>query len=263
LTQTNAVVDPALKTIGVWTQHTIAGANNGPSVVRWYELKPGQTTPVQTGTIAVTGAFVFNGAISPTAVGNAAAINYNVGSSTLKVQIRARVHPFGAALGTMSSESTLATSPGIQNDFSCPSRGSGSTSCRWGDYAGASFDPNGCGAGIWGTNELNGAADGFGDAEWATQNFSLLIDECPTAAFTVTTASPTHGIPTAFDASTSNDPDGSILSYTWSFGDGTTENTTTPTTTHTYNSAGTFTVKLTVRDAAALHSATSHSVIVG
>jgi PKD repeat protein len=263
LTQTNAVFDPALKAFGIWTQHTIAGANGGPSVVRWYELKAGQTTPVQTGTIAITGAFVFNGAISPTAVGNAAAIDYNVGSSTLKVQVRARIHPFGAALGTMSSESTLATSPGIQNDFTCPSQdGNSSTSCRWGDYAGASFDPNGCGASIWGTNELNGTADGFGDAEWATQNFSLLVDECPTAAFTVTTVSPTHGTPTAFDASTSSDPDGSIPSYIWSFGDGTTQTTTTPTITHTYATAGTFTAKLTVRDAAALHTSITHSVIV-
>jgi PKD domain len=263
LTQANAAFDPSLRAYGIWTQHTVAGASNGPSVVRWYELKAGQSTPVQTGTVAVAGAFAFNGAIAPTMAGNAAAIDYDVGSSTLKVQVRARIHPFGSGAGTMTSEATLVASPGVNNDFSCPSQNGGtSASCRWGDYGGASTDPLGCGASVWGTNEFNGTPDGLGDARWATQNFSLLVDECPTASFKVTTASPKHGVPVGFDGSASSDPDGSIVTYTWNFGDGTIQNTTVATVNHTYLTAGTKQVTLTVHDKASLVAAVTHSVVV-
>lgn len=262
LSQANAAYDPALNAIGVWTQHTIAGPSNGPSVVRWYELKAGQSTPVQTGTVAVAGAFAFNGAIAPTAAGNAAAIDYDVGSSTAMVQVRARSHAFGSAAGTMGAELSLVTSPGVNNDFSCPTRAPSRHSCRWGDYAGASTDPAGCGNAVWGTNEFNGTPDGSGSADWATQNFSLLVDECPVAAFTVTTASPTHGVPVSFDASASSDLDGSIIKYVWYWGDGAITTTTSPTTTHTYTAAGTKSVTLTVRDSANMIKAVIHNVVV-
>ena len=50
----------------------------------------------------------------------------------------------------------------------------------------------------------------------------------------------------SFDGSQSSDPDGSIVSYAWSFGDGTTG--TGVTAQHTYASAGTYTVSLKVTD---------------
>ncbi|MFA8344078.1 MAG: collagenase [Rhodothermaceae bacterium] len=49
-----------------------------------------------------------------------------------------------------------------------------------------------------------------------------------------------------FSSQGSNDPDGSIVEYTWDFGDGTTSNQQNAT--HTYSTASTFTVKLTVKD---------------
>src|SRR5215207_1481668 len=66
-------------------------------------------------------------------------------------------------------------------------------------------------------------------------------------------ANPTSGqLPLAvnFDGSGSSDPDtGDTLSYLWDFGDGSpTETTTTPTTSHTYSTKGTYTTSLRVRD---------------
>ena len=49
-----------------------------------------------------------------------------------------------------------------------------------------------------------------------------------------------------FDASSSNDPDGSIISYFWDFGDGT--DATGVTVNHTYEDDGVYTVTLTVTD---------------
>ena len=51
-----------------------------------------------------------------------------------------------------------------------------------------------------------------------------------------------------FDASGSYDPDGSIVSYTWDFGDGYGETTTSPWTSHSYGYQGSFSVTLTVHD---------------
>ena len=51
---------------------------------------------------------------------------------------------------------------------------------------------------------------------------------------------------TTLDASTSTDSDGSVVSYSWIFGDGTTATTTTPTVQHTYaNGTRQATVKVT------------------
>ncbi|GAA4204039.1 LamG-like jellyroll fold domain-containing protein [Microbispora amethystogenes] len=64
----------------------------------------------------------------------------------------------------------------------------------------------------------------------------------PTASFTATCPA----LECSFDAGASADTDGSIASYAWDFGDGTTGTGKTPT--HTYPAAGDYPVKLTVTD---------------
>jgi len=54
------------------------------------------------------------------------------------------------------------------------------------------------------------------------------------------------GSPVAFSSAGSSDSDGSIVSYAWSFGDG--GSSTQPNPNHTYASAGTYNVQLTVTD---------------
>jgi PKD repeat protein len=65
----------------------------------------------------------------------------------------------------------------------------------------------------------------------------------PSAVFTSSTA----GLTASFDGSGSADPDGSIASYSWDFGDGSPAGTGSKPT-HSYSAGGTYQVKLTVTD---------------
>jgi len=67
-----------------------------------------------------------------------------------------------------------------------------------------------------------------------------------------------------FDGSASGDPEEEALTYLWDFGDGGTDTTTTPLTSHTYNSDGTYSASLVVRDPGGLESAPfALTIIVG
>jgi len=85
----------------------------------------------------------------------------------------------------------------------------------------------------------------------ATANTSVQVtvnaaNVAPTAAFT---ASPTQGeapLKVDLDASTANDPDGTIQAYAWDFGNG--QNGTGQTASVTYNQEGIFTITLVVTD---------------
>jgi outer membrane protein OmpA-like peptidoglycan-associated protein len=64
-------------------------------------------------------------------------------------------------------------------------------------------------------------------------------------------SAPTTGVVNqllSFSAVDSSDPDGTITSYKWDYGDGTTSNFTFPRATHRYESPGTYLVQLMVED---------------
>ena len=69
----------------------------------------------------------------------------------------------------------------------------------------------------------------------------------PVASFSAPARSDT-GQATIFNASASVYPDGTIVAYHWVFGDGSSVDTTSPTTAHIYTAAGVKTVTLTVTD---------------
>ena len=78
----------------------------------------------------------------------------------------------------------------------------------------------------------------------------------PSASFTASCTNLTC----SFDASASNDPDGSISSYAWNFGNGSSASGVT--TSHSYGSGGTYTVTLTVTDNQGATATASQSVTV-
>lgn len=81
------------------------------------------------------------------------------------------------------------------------------------------------------------------------QSLAITPDQAPTASFTDTPA--TAGSPSTFNASASTaSPEQSVASYDWSFGDGTSVQSASPTVSHTYATAGPYTVTLTVTDTA-------------
>ncbi|MFC7772236.1 PKD domain-containing protein, partial [Salinirubellus sp. GCM10025899] len=91
-----------------------------------------------------------------------------------------------------------------------------------------------------------GVDDDYEDSDTLTITVeSPQQNQPPTATFTADSTSVNEGDTVGFDASGSSD-DSSIQSYAWDFGDGNTGSGVSPT--HTYASAGTYTVELTVTD---------------
>lgn len=70
----------------------------------------------------------------------------------------------------------------------------------------------------------------------------------PQAFFTYYPPTPLVGENVTFNASSSYDPDGMIVNYTWNFGDGNTTSVTTPITYHVYNAPGRYIITLVVTD---------------
>ncbi len=81
-------------------------------------------------------------------------------------------------------------------------------------------------------------------------------NQSPVAAFT----SSAVNLVASFDGSGSADPDGTVASYAWKFGDGSTGTGVSPS--HTYAAAGSFQVELTVTDDKGATNAVTKSVTV-
>ncbi len=100
-----------------------------------------------------------------------------------------------------------------------------------------------------------GCGAGLVDATATMQAVAGGSNQPPVASFSFTTS----GLTASF-TDQSSDPDGSIASRAWNFGDGTTSTATNPS--KTYAAAGTYTVTLTVTDNQGATNTTSRSVTV-
>jgi PKD repeat protein len=82
-------------------------------------------------------------------------------------------------------------------------------------------------------------------------------NQSPTASFSPTCTN----LSCSFDSSDSGDPDGTLSSYSWAFGDGATSSAANPS--HVYASGGTYQVTLTVTDNVGATDNATRSIAVG
>jgi PKD repeat protein len=137
----------------------------------------------------------------------------------------------------------------------------------------ANFPHNGT-AQVWqlsATNAINRLADlSFASNSFTAtlppQSITLFVLPVATgnqAPMAVMAAAPTSGlapVTVSFDGSSSSDADGTIVSFAWNFGDGTTGSGMTAS--HTYPTAGTYTARLTVTDNQTASSSTTMTIQV-
>jgi PKD repeat protein len=90
---------------------------------------------------------------------------------------------------------------------------------------------------------------------------TIVVNDQPTASFTIAPNPATPGTPMALNGGGSIDPDGAITNYAWNFGDGSVGAGATPS--HMYGAPGTYTVTLTVTDSGGQTGTTTHTVTVG
>ncbi|HEY6157900.1 MAG TPA: PKD domain-containing protein [Gemmatimonadales bacterium] len=122
------------------------------------------------------------------------------------------------------------------------------------------------------TVQLNGVPANCSVAEANPQTVTVTAGGTAQASFTITCTAPNQPPTAAFPAPScsgltcsftdqSSDPDGTIATRDWDFGDGSTH-ATQANPTHTYGAGGTYTVRLTVTDNQGASDAVTHSVTV-
>src|SRR5262249_36179080 len=99
-------------------------------------------------------------------------------------------------------------------------------------------------------------ADGIG----TILNDDFALNQPPVAVAHVSSSSGFAPLTATFDGSSSSDPDGSIASYVWTFGDGVSSSLVNPA--HVYNAIGTYTATLTVTDNNGSSSSASLTITV-
>ena len=137
----------------------------------------------------------------------------------------------------------------------------------------ANFPHNGT-AQVWqltAANTINHLSDvnfigGSFNATLPAQSITLFVlpaavgNQSPVAAMSALPASGVAPLSVTFDGSGSSDNDGTILSYAWNFGDGTTA--TGVTANHTYTAPGNFSARLTVTDNLGASNSTTTTIQV-
>ncbi len=88
--------------------------------------------------------------------------------------------------------------------------------------------------------------DDAGATSTATRTVTAVANQAPVAAANASVQNGPRPLVVDFNSTGSTDPDGSVASYAWNFGDGTTSTAANPT--KTYANAGTFTASLVVTD---------------
>ncbi len=126
----------------------------------------------------------------------------------------------------------------------------------------AAYTNTSAAVGTWNVSAIVTNTNGTDMQAWVW-NVTSKENQPPVANFTYSPANLVVAQAITFNASNSTDPDGNIMNYEWNFGDGgNTTNTTEQIIIHTYASAGTFTVNLTVTDDDGATNATSQAIAI-
>jgi len=110
----------------------------------------------------------------------------------------------------------------------------------------------------WSDHEATVRIDADGDGTFE-RNVTL---KQPVASFVYSPENPVVNQTITFNASSSYDPDGTIVSYEWDFGDGNVTNTTYEILKHSYSEAGSYDVTLTVTDNDGVTNSTTKTITV-
>ena len=232
------------------TAHTV-DVGGGRAGIRWYEMRQsggGNWSLFQEGTYAPNdGENRFMPSIAMNAAGDIG-IGYLIGSSST----------FLSTAVTGQSASASGTNQFDADEQFCATGGGADTNAsRAGDYSATSVDPST--DSFWHTNEYFGST---GSRPWETTICEFTVEgtgqtnQPPVASFT----DDCTNLSCNFDGTGSTDSDGTIVSYSWNFGDGNTGSGATPS--NNYAAAGTYTVSLTVTDDDGATDSESRSITV-
>ncbi len=176
-------------------------------------------------------------------------------SYTLNQQIRFNAtiqYPDGVNLQSGSVSSFLAFSGGSYND-TVPILFDSTLQLWVGSYAPGYNEPGG----LWSLTVFASDAATPSNSGFAARVITLQ-DRPPTASFTESAITALPGVTINFNGTASSDPDGTIVSYSWDYGDGSTGRGLLAS--HSYSTPGSYTIKLTVTDNSGT-TASSTSVI--
>lgn len=116
---------------------------------------------------------------------------------------------------------------------------------------------------IWATALPSGdvcASGGYDALITCWRVSSVVVNKPPAAVMSATPSTGPAPLTVTFDGSQSTDPDGTVTSWAWSFGDG--SSGTGPVTTHVYSTPGNYTASLTVVDSGGASSTTTGTIVV-
>ncbi len=113
-----------------------------------------------------------------------------------------------------------------------------------------------------GTNTIKAyAVDSAGNVSLTNQvSFVFVTNQPPVVAASATPLSGAAPLPVAFSSAGSSDPEGAALTYSWTFGDGTTSTAANPA--HTYQNTGVYLAQLSVSDGVNTTSSGNISITV-
>jgi len=247
------VQDAEYRNGDIWTSNAQACNPGGGTVncVRWAQIDPTGPSVVNAGVIGSSGQYRSFPDLAVDSCGN-----MMMGYSKTSSSSNPGVYAVGRDnTGAIQAELTVKAAEAVYTAFD-------GSPYRWGDYTEMTIGPDG--STFWYLGEYSKNSN-FVHGNWGTwvNSFTFGCDggggNNPPVAV-IDTPSCTL-LDCDFDGRNSSDSDGTISTYTWDFGDGSTSSVANPPI-HGYAAAGTYNVSLTVTDDGGASDTANESVTV-